>query len=86
MPTIRIAANGPGKQPECERKKLIGLILSVAEDAPKKKFETGYPVNTEKVIEALEINNWQTAQWWREHINPETTRWILFNKEACQLV
>lgn len=86
MPVIRIIASPPGKQPKCEREKLVGLILSTAEDAPKEKFAKGYPVNTEKVMKALETENWHAAQWWRKYVNPTTTKWIFFDKEVCQLV
>lgn len=86
MANIRIIAIPSGKQPKCEREKLKGLILPTAEDAPKEKFSRGYPVNTEKVIEALETEDWQAAQWWRKYVNPTTTKWIFFDKEVCQLV
>ncbi|KKP57323.1 MAG: hypothetical protein UR51_C0020G0004 [Candidatus Moranbacteria bacterium GW2011_GWF1_34_10] len=86
MAMIRIIAVPDGKQPKCEREKLVRLILPISENAPKEKFTQGYPVDTDKVIKALEEKSWEEAQWWRKHIDPKKIRWIFFGEKFCQLI
>jgi len=86
MAEIRINDVPDGKQPKCEREKLAGLILSVSESAPKEKFTKGHPVDTDKVIKALEEKSWGEAQWWRKHIDPKKIRWIFFGEKFCQII